>query len=250
MQTETPYPLSGQAASVFGPNFTALRFSNNERTVHVRATGINPTSGFKVFFYVGPELIFPPRLHFANLAPDGIVLEVLTPYDVSFAFNLPPEGVVLGGTPSLRDTLTIYTAKGPVTVKIQDEAPARTRVALKDFAALIEDDFTGRRKFIAKGVVVAPTTGWTVELLEMHPQGINPAVKLLRLEVTPPSGPAGQKVTDYPVQYTEIPPHAAYALAHIDYPPGSFTLKVQTILAEAARSFGAQAEQQPQSPTH
>jgi hypothetical protein len=218
--------------------------------VHVRATGLNPTTGFKTFFYVGPEAIFPPRLHFANLAPTGIVLELVTPYDVSFAINLPPEGVVLGGAAALQDKLTIYTAKGPVTVKIVDEAPIRARVALKDFVALIEDDFTGRRKFITKGVVVAPTTGWKAELVEMQPQRTGRDIKLLKLEVTPPTGVTGQMVTDIAVQYTEAPPRALYSDAYIEYAAGSFLLKVQTILSEATRTFAAQAEQQPQAPTH
>jgi hypothetical protein len=57
-----------------------------------------------------------------------------------------------------------------------------------------------------KGKVTVPTTGYKAQLVEAVPQGINPAILLLRLELTKPTGPAGQMVTTLEVRYSK--PHA------------------------------------------
>jgi len=53
------------------------------------------------------------------------------------------------------------------------------------------------------GVVRCPTAGYTVTLKPAAPQGINPAIYILELVVTPPTQPAAQVVTDVPVHYSE-----------------------------------------------
>jgi hypothetical protein len=47
------------------------------------------------------------------------------------------------------------------------------------------------------------TLGYKVELHRAEPQGINPAILLLRKEVTPPGGPAGDKIETVDVRYEE-----------------------------------------------
>jgi hypothetical protein len=57
-----------------------------------------------------------------------------------------------------------------------------------------------------KGEVTVPTTGYKAELVEAVPQGTNPAILLLRLNLTKPSGGAGDVVTTLEVRYSK--PHA------------------------------------------
>jgi len=53
------------------------------------------------------------------------------------------------------------------------------------------------------GVVRCPSAGYTVTLKPAAPQGINPAIYILELVVTPPTQTAAQVVTDVPVHYSE-----------------------------------------------
>jgi hypothetical protein len=122
MHATTPFPITGNTESRSGPEFTATRLVNDRDTVYVQAVGTNTTPGFHSFFYIGPELIFPPRLHFANIPPTGIVLQVVTPYQVGFAYKYPVGGINVPGIPGGAHTkVTVYTAKGTVDVPIIDE---------------------------------------------------------------------------------------------------------------------------------
>src|SRR5690348_16602101 len=56
-----------------------------------------------------------------------------------------------------------------------------------------------------KGKVTVPTTGYKAKLVEANPQGINPAILLLRLELTKPTGPVHETVTTLDVTYSK--PH-------------------------------------------
>jgi hypothetical protein len=47
----------------------------------------------------------------------------------------------------------------------------------------------GKPKLTVTGVLLMPTPGWTLTLTEQKPQGINPAILLLRLRAKPPTGP-------------------------------------------------------------
>ncbi len=101
-------------------------------------------------------------------------------------------------------------------------------VKLKDFAAWLNEMPPGPSSFITTGVVVTPTTGWTVRLVEAHPQGINPLVKLLELQVTAPTGIVAQHVTDVAVRYEERPTKARYATAEVLYGHMALQLPVRS----------------------
>jgi hypothetical protein len=55
-----------------------------------------------------------------------------------------------------------------------------------------------------KGEVTVPTTGYKAKLVEAEPQGINPAILLLRLELTKAPGRAGDVVTTLDVRYSRL----------------------------------------------
>lgn len=59
----------------------------------------------------------------------------------------------------------------------------------------------GPPRLTVRGAVETPTPGYTVTLTEAVPQGINPVILLLRLELTPPTGIVPQHVVTVPVEY-------------------------------------------------
>ena len=118
---EVPFPLflKTSVPPQAGPDFAAIRYPGDGDIVHVTATGMNPTSGYSTNFYIGPELVYPPRLHFANIPPSGIALQVLTPFKTEFLYS-HPSGLAIPGIPEPADEIIIYTASGAVTVPVRD----------------------------------------------------------------------------------------------------------------------------------
>lgn len=51
------------------------------------------------------------------------------------------------------------------------------------------------------GTVTVPTTGYHVSLVEAVPQGINPKILILEVKKVKPTGPAGDVVSQVPVEY-------------------------------------------------
>ena len=54
-----------------------------------------------------------------------------------------------------------------------------------------------------EGTITMPTPGFSLELQESSPQGINPAILLLDLVVSDPDGVVAQVVTPTPVLFTK-----------------------------------------------
>lgn len=54
-----------------------------------------------------------------------------------------------------------------------------------------------------RGVCTMPTPGYRLTLTRAEPQGFNPAVLLLEMEVEPPADPVIQVLTPTPVEYEE-----------------------------------------------
>ena len=118
---EVPFPLflKASVAPTTGPEFYAIRYPGKGAIIHVTAVGVNATLGFMTNFYIGPELVYPPRLHFANIPPSGIALQVLTPFKVDFSYS-HPKGLGLPGIPEPEESITIYTVSGAVVVSVRD----------------------------------------------------------------------------------------------------------------------------------
>ncbi|HXC54602.1 MAG TPA: hypothetical protein VNU97_04860 [Rhizomicrobium sp.] len=87
----------------------------------------------------------------------------------------------------------------------------------------------GKPKLMVIVAVTTPTTGWTVKLVRANPQGINPAILLLRIDATPPKGRAGQMVTRHELRYEESPPKGKYTEATIIGGTPGVTVKVHQI---------------------
>ena len=118
---EVPFPLFMKPSipPQEGPHFSAIRYPGEGAIIHVSAVGTNATTGFLTTFYIGPELIYPPRLHFANVPPSGIALQVLAPFKAEFSYS-HARGLNLPGIPEPKDTIIIYTESGPVDVPVRD----------------------------------------------------------------------------------------------------------------------------------
>ena len=76
------------------------------------------------------------------------------------------------------------------------------------------------------GVCRFPTHGYTVKLVKAVPQGINPAIRLLRKVVTPPSGPVILIPQIVEVHYRE---KTSARLTHVTILPDGVTIKVQQV---------------------
>ncbi len=79
-----------------------------------------------------------------------------------------------------------------------------------------------------KGEVTCPTSGYSANLVPRVPQGINPAIYIMDLEVTPPGEGTvvHQTVTDVPVHYSE---DTDVAYGSIDIQPEGITVEVGTV---------------------
>jgi hypothetical protein len=56
-------------------------------TVTIKATGQHNTGGYQMKLVESPLRIYPPQWMLAQKAPDGIVTQAITPFDVSASFK-------------------------------------------------------------------------------------------------------------------------------------------------------------------
>lgn len=63
------------------------------------------------------------------------------------------------------------------------------------FDAWINKMPPSRDTFHVKGKIEFPTSGYAAELVEAEPQGGNPAILILDVRTTPPTGPVNQVIT-------------------------------------------------------
>lgn len=209
-----------------GPNFTAIRFASNSSLVLVTATGTNPRLGYKTYFQIGPEMIQPPILNFINTPPTGPSGEQIAPYSCWIAYPL-------GDFPH-NDVVAVHTAQGVKSVPVIDEtalspmlAKATGGVSLRDFHAIIDRMPGSTANFYVEGIVTAPGTDWTAKLVEAVPQGINPDIKLLNLEISVPKNTSGS--LERVVRYDEKPPKHPYTEVQIAYQRMKVVLEVQIV---------------------
>lgn len=55
--------------------------------VTITATGESPTAGYQVKLFESPLKIWPPQFILAHKKPDGIVAQVITPYEATASFK-------------------------------------------------------------------------------------------------------------------------------------------------------------------
>lgn len=122
-----------------------------------------------------------------------------TSFDVNAAALRSTQSSGFGGLPpGPQQSYDALELKGTVTIS-GDELGA-----CHDWEA-VHDLMPGHpAKLTVTGTCTFPTLGYTVELRRKVPQGINPLDLLLDKLVTPPSGLAGDVVTDVEVRYEEV----------------------------------------------
>ena len=81
--------------------------------------------------------------------------------------------------------------------------------------------------FYVTGKCTFPRRGYKVRLVKAVPQGINPAILLLRKIVTPPSGPSATIPQTIPVRYEQ---KGGTNYTHVTILPDGPTIKVQIVV--------------------
>ena len=78
-------PTAGWELGV-GTAYEAWR--GDGRTVHVRAAGENPSSGYETQIALSPDRRFPPGVRLVRKPPAGMAATVMTPFDVCGTIDL------------------------------------------------------------------------------------------------------------------------------------------------------------------
>lgn len=143
-------------------------------------------------------------------------------FDVSAAALVSTERSLFGGPrPGPRQTYEALSLKGKVTIAGGEPGTCRDWLAIHDL-------MPGHpAKLTVTGTCTFPTLGYTVKLRRSQPQGINPLALLLDKIVTPPSGPAGDVVTDVQVRYEEV---TDVMYETVTIMPGGPSIKVENAL--------------------
>jgi hypothetical protein len=90
------------------PKGTIFTASQTPGDVIVKANGEAPTAGYQVKLVQSPREIFPPEFSLQWKKPEGMVAQVVTPFEVSASFKA---GAVV-------ETVTVTDAAGPHTVNV------------------------------------------------------------------------------------------------------------------------------------
>jgi hypothetical protein len=139
-----------------------------------------------------------PIVRLTVVVPD-VVAGDESSFEVSAAALRTTEQSLFGGPrPGPRQTYEALSLKGKVTVAGGEQGTCRGWQAIHDL-------MPGHpAKLTVTGTCTFPTLGYQVELRRSQPQGINPRDLLLDKIVTPPSGLAGDVVTDVVARYEEV----------------------------------------------
>ncbi|MDO8878303.1 MAG: hypothetical protein Q7V40_19685 [Pseudolabrys sp.] len=100
-------------------------------------------------------------------------------------------------------------------------------VLQETFTAWIDSQPPGPQKLIVTGDIEVPTSGWSAKLTRATPQGVNPAVIILELALTKPTGNVLQVVSRVKARYEESPPGHAYTEATIRHEKLEFSIPVK-----------------------
>jgi hypothetical protein len=96
-----------------------------------------------------------------------------------------------------------------------------------DFRAWYENDSAGKSHIKVKGTVTE-VDGSTTTIVRASPQGINPRILLLRLNVQPYSGPVPPHTAiEKEITFDELSTKGAFSEVTIEGKTGSFTLKIE-----------------------
>ncbi len=99
----------------------------------------------------------------------------------------------------------------------------------KAFKAWIDSMPPGKPTLIVTGETDPIEVDWKVVLVRAAPQGINPKVLLLKIEVTKPTGLHSNALASRTLRYEEKPAQADYASVTILNGDHAFTLPVEHV---------------------
>jgi hypothetical protein len=117
-----------------------------------------------------------------------------------FAWRLKEIAGTVGGIVGAHDIRVTITTGSTGAVSAKTETAARSG----DWHAW-RDRMPGKPPTLhVVGTCECPTAGYTASLRPVSPQGVNPAIYILELVLTPPDRPAAQVITGVPVYYREI----------------------------------------------
>ena len=96
------------------------------------------------------------------------------------------------------------------------------------FKAWIDKMPGGGPKLIVIGKVEVPTSGWSGKLERASPQGFNPDILILNVELTKPTGVTNPVVSQIDLRYEEAPPGRDYTQVTSRLGTDSVTVDVKT----------------------
>jgi hypothetical protein len=96
-----------------------------------------------------------------------------------------------------------------------------------NFTAWIDTQPVGPHKLIVHGKIEVNSGGWSARLTKAAPQGINPAIIILNLALTPPTGNVTQAFTMIEARFEESPPAHPYTQATIQAGSDTLTIPVK-----------------------
>jgi hypothetical protein len=114
----------------------------------------------------------------------------------------------------------VGSASIPVEAKHDCPKKNPATVDTSDWYAWMNRMPPGPASFHVTGVVRLPTPGYDVKLVAATPQGINPAILILDLQVAPRPGIWPQVVTSVSARYDQSPAGTAYQSVHVREPDG------------------------------
>ena len=92
--TTAPKTTTAAGSMVFGlgPGFelapqATYSVTQKAGEVTIKATGESPTPGYEVKLVQSPLRIWPPQWYLARKRPEGTVLQVITPFEVTASFK-------------------------------------------------------------------------------------------------------------------------------------------------------------------
>ena len=95
------------------------------------------------------------------------------------------------------------------------------------FHAVISSTGPGEHRLVVRGIVEAPTPGFTVKLVVAKPQGVNRHILLLKLDVTAPTGIEPQHVVHQRVSFEQELGSEVFSQITVENPgQGAVTINV------------------------
>lgn len=123
---------------------------------------------------------------------------------LNFIQTAPPSTTPAAGIPTGTVTTTATIMATPaITVVATTTATSGGVAGSCTWRAIHDSQPPDPAELSVSGVCIMPSAGYSLTLTRAEPQGINPAILLLNLDVISPTGIVAQVLTPFEVEYTE-----------------------------------------------